>query len=494
MTGQPRNPRIAVIGAGMSGICMAAQLQRAGIASYTVFEKADRIGGTWRDNTYPGLTCDVPSRFYQFTFAPNPEWTHLFPSGSEIWSYFDSVARQYGVFEHIRFGCTVTAAEFVDTAWQIRTSDGMLETYDFVIAATGILHHPVYPRIDGLDRFAGAMFHSARWDHTVPIAGRRVGVIGTGSTGAQIVCSLAGNAREVTILQRTAQWTLPLGNRPISAPVRWLHRHIPPLNLLSYLFWRSAFEFFTPALTAPGLRRRAVQWLSRRQLNKVADPLLRQQLTPDYEPGCRRLVVTRTFYDIVQRPDTRLVTDPIAHVEPAGIRLASGELVEIDVLVLATGFDAHAYFRPMNVVGRDGLDIADAWADGPRGYQTVAIHGFPNFFTMMGPNSPVGNYALTAIAESQSGYVMRWIDRWRSGEISTVEPRREAADRFNLEVNAAMPKTIWASGCSSWYLGQNGQPELFPWTPDRHRSMLRRIDRADYRIHAPGDSAQAMTS
>lgn len=486
-----RTPRVAVVGAGMSGLCMAAQLQRAGITGYTVFEKADQVGGTWRENTYPGLTCDVPSKFYQYTFAPNPDWTKLFPSGGEIWSYFDKVTDLFGIREHIRFGGEVRSAEYVDGAWHVLASDGTREEFDFLIAACGILHRPRYPSIEGIDSFRGDMFHSARWDGSVPLQGRRVGVIGTGSTGVQIVTALAGRCDRVLSFQRTPPWLLPFGNRPTSRAVRAAHRRIPGFGLVAYYFWRQVFESFTPALTQPGLRRRLVQWISRRHLRRsVPDPELRKKLTPDYEPGCKRFVVSSTFYDAVQRDDVSLVTTGVQRIEERGVRTTDGTLHEVDVLVLATGFDAHAYMRPMQLVGEDGATIDSEWEHQPRAYHTVAIPGFPNFFVFMGPNSPVGNYSLTAIAESQSEHVMHWIDQWSSGAVDSVSPRRAATEKFNREVREAMPETVWASGCDSWYVGQDGHPELFPWPPQRHRAMMRDVRHSDFTLVPGGESGQ----
>jgi cation diffusion facilitator CzcD-associated flavoprotein CzcO len=482
-------PRIAIVGAGMSGICMGARLRLAGIEGFTLFEKSDRLGGTWRDNTYPGLSCDVPSRFYQFTFAPNPDWTHVYSPGAEIWEYFDSVAAKFGLGEHIRYGAEVTLARWADGVWQVHTSDGEVAEFDFLISATGILHHPRHPDLKGLEDFEGASFHSARWDHDVPLEGRRVAVVGTGSTGVQIVVGLAGVAGRLLLFQRTPQWILPLRNPEIPRFVRRAHRRVAWLNRFSYYLWRSIFEVFAPALTQPGLRRRFVQWVCRRHLQSVADPDLRRRLTPDYEPMCKRLVVSSQFYESVQRDDVEVVSEAIDHVEARGIVTADGVLHPVDVLVLATGFDAHAYLRPMDLVGPGGRTLDDAWADGPRAYQTIALPGFPNFFMFMGPNSPVGNYSLTAIAETQATFALEWIARWQAGEIDTVQPRQSATDAFYRRVREAMPDTVWTTGCDSWYLGQDGLPELFPWTPDRHRALLGTVHPEDFETTPAGLTA-----
>jgi len=482
MTPQLRQPRIAIVGAGMSGICMGAVLMRAGISGFTVYEKATRVGGTWRENTYPGIACDVPSRFYQFTFAPNPEWTHLMSPGAEIWAYFEKVAADSGVADRIRFGTTITAARWTGSAWSVEADDGSVTEFDFVISATGILHHPQYPSIPGLDSFAGPAFHSARWDHDVDLTDKRVGLIGTGSTGVQILSDLAGKVDRLLMFQRTPHWVVHLDNPEFSWFTRALHRRFPRYDRLTYHVSRKVIESLSPALLHPGRARWLLSWHARRQLKRVADPELRAALTPDSQPMCRRLIISPNFYDAVQRDDVEVVAVGIDRIEPTGVVTTDGVLHACDVLVLATGFDAHAYLRPMNLVGPGGHTLADAWADGPRAYQTVAMPGFPNFFLLMGPNSPVGNYALTAIAETQAGYALDWIRRWQRGEIDSAMPTAEATDAFYTEVREAMPNTVWSTGCTSWYLGQDGTPELFPWAPERHRELLSSIRDEDFTV------------
>lgn len=473
-------PRIAIVGAGMSGICMAAMLRKEGIDDVTLFEKADRVGGTWRENTYPGVACDVPSRFYQFTFAPNPDWTHMMSPGEEIWAYLEKVAHDTGVHERIRFGTEVTEATWTGTGWQVGTNDGRSDEYDFLVSATGILHHPRYPEIEGLASFAGPAFHSARWDHSVDLADKRVGLIGTGSTGVQILGDLAGRVEQVLMFQRTPHWVMHLPNREVSSFNRRLHRRFPRYDRFTYHLWQRMIESFSPALLHPGLGRTFGTWQIKRQLKRVKNPELRAALTPDFRPMCRRLVVSGTYYDAVQHPDVEVITTGIDHVEPNGVVTTDGVLHECDVLVLATGFDSHAYLRPMKLTGPGSYTLEEAWAEGPRAYQTVAIPGFPNFFMFMGPNSPVGNYSLIAIAETQARYALDWIRRWQRGEVSSMMPTAEATDAFYAEVEKAMPDTIWTTGCNSWYIGANGNVELFPWAPERHRELLGTVREKDF--------------
>lgn len=482
---ESRTPTVAIVGAGMSGLCMGIKLKQAGIESFTIYEKADAIGGTWRENTYPGLSCDVPARYYSYSFEPNPDWSHSFSPGPEIWRYFERVADKYGLRSHISLGQEVTSARFEDGRWRLRTNAGEESEADFLVSACGVLHHPRHPQIEGLESFAGHAFHSARWDHDVELEGKRVAVVGTGSTGVQIVSDIAERVERLVLFQRTAQWIFPLPNREYSRLTRALLRRFPALNRFSYHAWRATLEAtFARAVIEPGWQRRMISWICRRHLRKVEDPELRHKLTPDYQPMCKRLVFSAGFYEAMQRPNVELVTEPIERVEPAGVVTRDGVLHEIDVLVLATGFDTHAYMRPMEVVGADGITLAEAWEEGPRAYRTVALPGFPNLFMLMGPHSPIGNHSLIAIAETQADYVMHWIRMFREGRIAAAAPSSEATARFNEEMRSALPGTVWVTGCQSWYLGKDGKPELWPWTPERHRQMLREPDLEEFEVRA----------
>lgn len=478
-----RQARVAIVGAGLSGICMAIQLVRAGFRDFTVFEKGEGYGGTWRENTYPGLTCDVPSRYYQFTFAKNPGWSQLFSPGSEIRDYLAGIAGEYGVDRHTRFGAEVVAAEFAGGAWRVSASDGTVEEFDFLVCATGFLHHPRLPDFPGLDSFAGPVFHSARWDHTVDVRGKRIGVVGSGSTGVQLVTGLADPAERVVLFQRSANWILPTMERKYGAATRAAHRVLPFLGSVAYSLNRRIFQLFSRGLVAPGPVRSTIGRIVARHLNTVADPALRRALTPDHEPMCKRLVVSANFYRTVQRADVDVIASRIDRIEPHGVVTADGTTHPLDILVLATGFDAHAYMRPMAVTGVGGRTLDAAWAAGPHAFESMMIPGFPNLFMVIGPHSPVANHPLTAVAESQSRRIVHWIRQWGAGTFDTVAPTEAATERFNTKLREAMPGTVWATGCQSWYIGQDGLPEVWPWTPDDHDVLMRRTpDLTDYRL------------
>jgi cation diffusion facilitator CzcD-associated flavoprotein CzcO len=474
-------PTVAIVGAGMSGLCMAIKLQQAGVA-FTIFEKADEVGGTWRENRYPGLSCDVPSRYYAYTFALSTEWSSWQSPGPEIWDYFKRIADDHGLRDRIRFGAEVDRATWHDGRWRIRTTSGDEHDADVLVTACGVLHHPRLPDIPGLETFEGPAFHSARWDHGARLEHRRVGVVGTGSTGVQIVSEIASEVAHLSHFQRTPQWILPVPNRRYSPLTRRLYRKHPRLAAVAHRYYRAMFEeIFGHGPTRPGWQRSLVDAASRAHLRlAVRDPDLRRALTPDYEPMCKRLVMSTRFYKAVQRPNVDVVTADIERVEPTGVRTADGRLHELDVLVLATGFDAHAYLRPIELEGPGGNKLSEAWSDGPRAYRTIALPGFPNFFMLMGPHSPIGNQSLITVAETQADYVVRFLGLLREQRITAAAPRRDVTERFNDEMRAALPQTVWATGCRSWYLGPDGRPELWPWSPKRHREMLERPELADY--------------
>ena len=478
------NHRFAVIGAGMSGLLTAIKLLDAGIENFTVYEKAARLGGTWRDNIYPGLSCDVPSHLYRYSFEPNPNWTHMFSPGGEILDYFAKVAEKYGLDDYIRYDTEITAADYVDKRWHLTTADSDSDTVDFIISATGVLREPVYPDIEGLNSFEGACFHSARWDQAAKLDGARVGIIGTGSTGIQIVPALVDRVKKISLFQRTAQWIVPLENPTYTDAEKAAFRDRP--QSMDALYdeisghWSSTFA--RAVVGDRSIMAKIEQACQQNLDDNVHDPDIKRQLTPDYAVACKRLIMSDSFYPAIQNPAAALVSDAIVRVEPNGVRTADGTLHELDVLVLATGFDGHAFMRPMQITGVGGVTLEDTWADANEAYRSVAIPGFPNFFTLVGPNSPIGNFSLIQISETQLAYVMQLINQVRSGKCSAIMPRRDATDRFNASIKEAMKGTVWVTGCRSWYLDKNGNPAMWPWTFERFNEEMREPDLADFEL------------
>ena len=479
---QPRRSlRFAVIGAGMSGILATIKLAEAGFDDIVVYEKGDRVGGTWRDNTYPGIACDVPSHLYSYSFAPNAEWSHTFSPGPEIHAYFERVAREHGVIEHVRFGQTVEQCEFVDGRWHLETSTGGRDVVDVVIAATGVLHHPNVPDLEGLDSFSGAAFHSARWDHSVPLDGARIGVVGTGSTAVQITAALATRASRFSLFQRTAQWVLPQANAPYSEVERETFRASDALLRQLHDNLAEAFGGFASAvIDADSAGMAMIERMCLENLETVRDPELRERLRPSYRAACKRLVVSPDFYEAMQEPNVELVTSDIDRVEPAGVRTVDGVLHELDVLVLATGFRADAFVRPMGVIGRGGVDLAEEWATRPNAYLSVAVPGFPNFFMINGPNGPVGNFSLIEVSEIQFAYIQQLIDQLAAGAHREISPTRDAMEAHEAARVAAAQNSIWVTGCRSWYLDDRGVPATWPWTFTRFREVMATPDPAAF--------------
>jgi cation diffusion facilitator CzcD-associated flavoprotein CzcO len=480
-----RSPRFVVVGAGMAGILSAIKLAEAGFPDVTVYEKADRLGGTWRENTYPGVACDVPSHLYSYSFAPNPDWTHVFSPGAEIREYLEAVARRFGVDGRIRYGTEVTRLEYRDGCWGIETATSGTDEADVVVAATGVLHHPSYPDIDGLDDFGGAAFHSARWHHRIPLEGARVGVVGTGSTAVQIVGSLVDTVGELHLFQRTAQWVLPVPDRPITDEERARYRSEPAaMRALRDELSKTFTEGFANAVVdAESPQVKMLQELCRANLeDNVADPELLERLRPNYRAACKRLIISPSFYDAIQRPNARLVTEAIERVEQDGVRTVDGRLHELDVLVLATGFRVDRFLRPIEVVGRGGVALDTVWAKRPSAYLSVSIPEFPNMFMLNGPNGPVGNFSLIDVAELRFAYVMQLIERLVGGECREVCATQEAIERFEADRVEAAKNTVWVTGCRSWYLDDRGVPAVWPWSFDRFREEMAAPRLEDYEL------------
>lgn len=483
-----REPRVVIIGAGVAGIATGVTLQRAGFNDFTILEKGSDVGGVWHWNRYPGLTCDVPSQLYQFSFAPKPDWSGLFAPGAEIQSYLRDVVDQFGLERHLRLDTEVVSAEFTGSRWCITTSDGAELEADFLVSATGVLHHPLTPDIPGLDSFTGDVVHTARWDSGVATEGRRIAVIGTGSTGVQVVSALQPAAARISHLVRSPQWIIwaPMGLRQSAVVGRFLQAR-PRLHrkLYDVLLWGSSI--LPDIVTRPSWRRRVVQAYARWSLRtQIRDPDLRDSLTPDYQPLCKRQVLSSSYYRAIRAKNAELVTSAIERLTPHGVQLADGRSIEVDLLILATGFHTHNYMRPMQLRGRDGVSIDDAWAKGSRAYRMTAIPGFPNHFTVLGPNSPTGSIIPQYPAELTARYITHWLTRFRDGDIDTVEVTEEATAKFNDDVGQALGPTVWNTGCNSWYLTDEGNVDLWPYDRKTLTTMLSRPDERDYHIQNGG--------
>jgi cation diffusion facilitator CzcD-associated flavoprotein CzcO len=464
--------RVVVVGAGISGLFMAEKLTRAGI-DFVVYEKTDEVGGTWRDNTYPGLYVDVLSRQYEFPFQPNYDWSRKYAPAPEIQDYIKKVASGRGLRKYIRFDTEIAEARFTDGRWRITTTKGETDTADVFIVATGFLNVPIYPDIEGRDTFAGPSFHSARWDHSIPYKGRRWGVVGAGCSGIQITEALAWEDAEVTQFIRRPQW---------------IHiRENPHTTLLDRIWLRMPFAYRMRQKKLwdfiikgdrwrlkPGAARQAMEREYASYLNAIKDPELRKKLTPTFHLGCVRIPKSdQNYYEAVQRPNVHLEFGRIKRIVPKGVEMADGTVHELDVLVYATGFDAHAYMRPMKVTGQNGLTIDEAWKDKIYSYGGIALPGFPNMFMLYGPFSPVNNVPVPMGLDQEIGAVMRLIEMARDRHVA-IAPTEAATEKFLARLDAAFPDTVWV-GCKNWYADQAGRPILWPLPQNEHKEFFEHL-------------------
>ena len=477
-------PRILIIGAGMSGILMAIKLKESGYTRICIYEKADRPGGAWRDNTYPGLKCDVPAPMFTYSFEPNPEYSTRFPLGAEIRSYLGRVYDKYGVGKFVRFNKAVESVNYEHGRWFVQTAEGETEMFDVVIFATGILHQPRFPDIQGMEAFRGVSFHTARWNHAIDLADKSIGVIGTGATAVQVVPELLRIAKKVTLFQRTPQWIFPMPNKTYSPAERERMRQSP--NLVRRLRQRYSTVFrhtFTRAVVGNRLLLWAIEALCKRHLKrKVKDPELRRKMTPTFRAGCKRLIFDKGFYQSLQQPKAVVETSAIARIEPAGVRSSDGTLHALDVIIYATGYHAHNYMRPIKVIGRDRKSIDTTWKDGAYAHRSTSVPGFPNLFMVFGPYSPIGNYSAISVAEVQVEFILQQLRLLRDTGYDLIEPDATVTERLTEQMDRAMKRTVWTSGCASWYTNDSGRTPMWPWNFERYEREMARIRPCEFHL------------
>jgi cation diffusion facilitator CzcD-associated flavoprotein CzcO/acetyl esterase/lipase len=481
--GQPRRHQVLVLGAGMSGLCTAIQLQRAGIHDFVVLEKSEGLGGTWWDNRYPGAHVDVPAPLYSFSFAPNPGWKRRFAAASEIQAYMEDCATRFGVRAHLRFGTAVAAAHWDDDAalWRVHTAAGEVLEAPWFVCSTGPLNQARWPDIPGLDTFAGPRLHSARWDDGVALAGRRIGVIGTGSTASQLIPPLAEAAGRLSVFQRTANWVLPRLDRPYTALDRTLAR-IPPVAAAVRHFWYAVLEWGRRGFDDGTAARRSMLGLARRQLSTVNDAELRARLQPPYPLGCKRIIYSNDYYPALMRPQVALVTEAIERITPTGVRTADGTEHPLDVLVCATGFDTTHLLASLDLRGRGGRRLADAWADGPAAHRGVTVPGFPNLFLMLGPNTATGHTSTLLFVEPQVRFAIDAMRRTAAAGARAFEVRPEAFETHNAALQARLAGSVW-SQCRSWYRTDSGRiVALWPGFTGEYVRGLTAPDWGDYQL------------
>ncbi|MEU9122931.1 NAD(P)/FAD-dependent oxidoreductase [Streptomyces sp. NPDC048506] len=482
--------RVAVIGSGFGGLGAAVRLRRQGITDFVVLERADSVGGTWRDNSYPGCACDVPSHLYSFSFAPNPEWPRNFSGQPHIRAYLERVTDTFGLRPHIRFNSEVRGLRWDGDAlhWEIDTTGGAL-TADVVVSATGPLSDPKVPDVPGIDRFPGKVFHSARWDHDYALRGKRVAVIGTGASAIQIVPAIQPEVARLTLFQRTPPWVLPRADRRITAVEKWLHSKVPATRVARRgLLW-GIREMQVSAFTKRPNELGLIELLAKNHLRKaVKDPRMRAALTPDYRIGCKRILLSNTYYPALARPNVDLVPAGLKEVRGSTLVGADGSEAEVDAIVFGTGFHVTDMPIAQRVIGADGTTLAEEWKDGMAALRGASAAGFPNFLTIIGPNTGLGNSSMILMIESQLNYMadfLRQLDAL-GGKIA-LDARQSAVEAWTRTVQRRMERTVWnTGGCDSWYLDANGRnTTAWPGTTAEFRKATRQVDLAEYEVVRP---------
>ena len=490
MSSTPDFP-IAIIGAGFAGIGIAIRLKRAGIDSFTMFERASEVGGTWRDNTYPGAACDVPSHVYSLSYEPNPGWSRKYSPSREIQAYLLGLVEKWKLRPNLRLGTEIVEARFDESkgTWALKTGDGGVFTARVVVSCVGGLVDPSFPRIAGIESFEGAMFHTARWDHEYPLDDKRVGVIGTGASAIQVVPSIAEKVAKLSVFQRTPAWVVPKLDGRYSERARRIFARVPLALRASRAFKYWLSELFGPILFLDAPRLSAVgERMSLKHLQaQVKDPELRRKLTPDYQFGCKRVLISDDYWSTFERDNVQLSTDAIEEIRPCGIRTRDGVVHELDAIIFATGFSISLSKAPFPVFGRAGRTLDEAWRDGAVAYKGMSVAGFPNWFILMGPNTGPGHTSVLVYTEAQIAHVLGAIRSLRNGRWKYVDVRQDVQDRYNATIQARMKYMVWSSGCNSWYLSDDGSNHaLYPGLAVEYVLRSRRFKPREYRLEPFG--------
>lgn len=477
-----------IIGAGFGGLGSAIRLQHAGHHDFVILERASEVGGTWRDNQYPGAACDIPSNLYSFSFAPNPEWTRTYSGSAEILDYVKRLVRDHHLLPKVRFGQNVSELRFhaSEAEWEVRTDGGDVYRARSVILASGALANPGYPNIEGIERFAGHRIHSARWDHGYDFAGKRVAVIGTGASAVQIIPELVKMAGFVKVFQRTPGWVLPRADRATGERARSLFRRSPEAQAAARkaMFWIHESMALGVIWSSP--LTRVIERVAAAHLQKqVKDGWLRRQLTPNYRVGCKRILLSNTYYPALQAPNCKLLTWPIVKFTERGLVTAEGVEHQFDCVVFATGFDVHKTSTVFPIIGLDGRVLGEEWKKGSQAYKSMNVSGYPNLHFILGPNSGPGHNSALVYMESQIDFAVQGVRAVTEGGLRTLDVRPEAQRRYNEQLQRRLAKTNWSSGCKSWYLTEDGyNATMYPGFATQYARGLRRLRLEDYQTTA----------
>ncbi|KAA1416972.1 NAD(P)/FAD-dependent oxidoreductase [Nocardioides humilatus] len=476
-------PSVAIIGTGFGGLAAAIELKQRGFDDLVIFERGADVGGVWRENTYPGAACDIPSPFYSFSFAPNPRWPRRFSQQPDILDYLRGIADTYDIRRHIRFDTEVTAAEFDEASnrWTLITDAGDVVHVDVLISAVGQLSRPAWPDLPGRDTFSGPTFHSAQWDHDVDLTGKRVAVIGTGASAIQFVPEIQKEVGQLSLFQRSAPYLLPRPDTEFTALHHNAFEKVPLTQLTERALWWALTETLSIAyLHSKPLSKvieRASRWHMSRQL---ASTDLMDKLWPDYPVGCKRILFSSNYLPALTQPNVDVVTDRIAEVTPTGVRTQDGVLHEVDVIIYGTGFTATDFLAPMKILGRDRRDLRDQWNDGAHAYLGMSVPDFPNLFLVYGPNTGLGSGSIVYMLEAQARYIAEAVGHLEPGQALAVRPEVEA--HYDAEIQSGLVDGVW-SQCSSWYRGANGRISTnWPHLASTYRRRTRQFRAGDYAV------------
>jgi cation diffusion facilitator CzcD-associated flavoprotein CzcO len=489
--------RIVIIGSGFSGICLGIKLKQAGIETFTIFEKSDRVGGTWRENTYPGAACDTPAFSYCFSFEQKTDWSRKWAPQPEILGYLEHCVRKYGLEPHIRFGSEIESARFdVDeSVWRIRTTAGEEVAADVMVSGVGQLNRPSVPALPGLSDFRGPCFHSARWDHAVDLVGKQVAVVGNAASAIQFIPQIAPEAGRLRIFQRSPNWMLPRRDRAYGEEEKQRFARFPLLAKL-YRWW----IWLQHEIRFPAFRRNAIvsRWLARmaeqNMREQISSPELRRALVPDYPVGGKRILISDDYYATLGRDDVELVTSPIDRLREDGILTRDGTVHPADVVILATGFESTAFLAPMAIEGLGGRALTDEWKEGARAYLGMTVAGFPNFFMMYGPNTNLGHNSIIFMLECQTRYIVDCVRQLFGRRIDSIDLRADVMESYNAKLQQELSRTVWSATGKSWYKTSDGKiTNNWSGTTARYWWRTRRADLRLYHqvVRAPAPEAEA---
>ncbi len=476
-------PRIAILGAGFSGMGMAIRLKQEGFDNFTIYEKADEVGGTWRENVYPGVACDVPSHLYSFSFEPNPNWSRRYSPGGEIWDYMKHCARKYGLYPFIKFNKTVTAIRHDGKQWTVDFADGSSAAADYVVSGLGGLHEPNLPDIAGLKDFKGPVFHTAQWRDDVDLTGKRVAIVGSAASAVQVIPAIVDQVAHLDIYQRTPNWVMPRMSYGYPAWLKGLFKIAPFLARAYRGFYFTMMEWRFNAFKKDENRVKAfVRKTFEKHLRaQVPDPELRAKLTPDYPVGCKRILISDDYLPAAQKPNVDLITEGIAAATASGVRTQDGREHPADIIILATGFKPFDILESIDVVGPSGRSLRETWKNGIAAHRTMMAPGFPNFFMLLGPNSGLGHNSVILMIEAQVNYALRLIKR--AGAAGRIAPRPEAAKAFDHRIQRDLQDRVWAARCGAWYVDEKGRNfTLYPHDVRTYLKEMRAPDFSEYEI------------